>query len=90
MERSILSQEKPAGYVVYVCEHLRDGVEETAKAFEKLEDALAYINHDWFAKGNHTFALFTLGKRLTLKKKRVEKPQAPVVTETYEAGDEQS
>lgn len=75
------------GYVVYVCEHLRDGVEEGAKCFVKLEDALAFINADRFARDNHTFRLFKLGKELPLSADDVTEPQPAKVVKRFKVGE---
>lgn len=67
---------KPTGYVVYCCEHLRDGIEEGAKCFDKLEDALDFLNSpNWFARSNSTFKLFELGKQIPLELVKTEVPQ---------------
>lgn len=71
-----------AGYVVYYCEHLRDGTEEGAKCFDALEEALAFLNkarNDWFAADNHTFRLFELGREVRLLEETVEESQPPRV-----------
>lgn len=69
---------KPAGYVVYFCEHLRDGIEEGARAFDNLPDAIAFLDNarnEWFARSNYTFKLFTLGEEIPLEEEKVEVPQ---------------
>ena len=68
------------GYVVYGCEHLRDGLEEWAKCFDTLETALAYVNEDFFANGRMTFRLFELGKEVKLEERVEEIPQPPRMT----------
>ena len=74
---------KPTGYVVYGVEHLRDGIEEWGRVFTKIEDALAYLNKDFFAKGNMTFRLFELGKEVHITTEKTEVPQPSKVTERF-------
>lgn len=71
------------GYVVYFCERLRDGMEESAKCFDTLDQVLAFVNKDFFAKDNYEFCVFALGEEVPLKKQRVEVPQPPKVTEHF-------
>lgn len=67
------------GYVVYVAEHLRDGIEEFAKCFDTQEAALAWINKGRFAQDNHRFRLFELGKEIPLQQETVSLPQPAIV-----------
>lgn len=72
-----------SGYAVYVCEHLRDGIEEGAKCFSKLEDALAFVNADRFARNNHAFRIFELGKEIKLEADDVVEPQPSKVVKRF-------
>ena len=65
------------GYVVYGCERLRDGVEEWAKCFDTLEQALAHINENaaFFCGRNMRFDLFRLGTPIPLEAVLIEEPQ---------------
>lgn len=56
-------------YVVYGCEHLRDGEEEFARIVSSIDEAMEIINKDRFARDNHTFKLFELGKEIPLEAK---------------------
>lgn len=61
---------KSKGYVLYWCEHLRDGVEEGARVFTSIEAVETFLNKkavNFFAFDNHEFQLFKLGKELPLK-----------------------
>lgn len=51
-------------YVVYCCEHLRDGIEEMAKVVSSREEALKIIDKasNGFGGRNTTFKVFELGK----------------------------
>ena len=56
-------------YVVYFCEHLRDGEESGAKIKSSLEEALHFINEgNWWPKDNISFKLFKLGDEIPLTK----------------------
>lgn len=64
------------GYVVYYCEHMRDGQEEGARVFGTMVEAKAFLErmaNESFARDNYTFRLFELGKEIVLNKKRVNK-----------------
>ncbi len=74
------------GYVVYVCEHLRDGTDEHGKLFETKEAALHYINDGisrWFCSDNMTFKLFELGREVPLTQEEVELPQPSKKTRRF-------
>lgn len=68
------------GYVLYIYTQLQDGHEEGAKCFDKIEDALAYVNKDHWGY-NPTFRLFELGKEIPLTTVTEEEPQ-PAKTKT--------
>ncbi len=64
------------GYVLYWCEHMRDGREEGARCFETLAEVEAFLNEkavNFFAFDNRTFQLFEMGAEvpLTLAKDKV-------------------
>jgi hypothetical protein len=67
-------------WVVYGCEHLRDGIEEWAKVVSSVEEALAYINSGRF-QHNYTFKIFELGKEVPIKQRTVKEEQKVVVKE---------
>lgn len=57
-------------YVLYWCEHLRDGIEEGAKVFKSIEAVEEFLNTkavNFFAFDNHEFRLFEMGRELPLK-----------------------
>ena len=64
-------------YVVYFCEHMRDGKEDGAKIVSTIEEALAVIDKigNGFAGSNHSFKLFRLGEEIILKREVVEEPK---------------
>lgn len=66
-------------YVVYGCEHLRDGQEEWAKVCDTIEDAMKIINKDRFAQSNHTFRLFELGAEIPLKQEECKEKEVVIV-----------
>lgn len=70
-------------YVAVAEEHLRDGMEQYAKIFFTIEEAIEWINKDRFAYANHTFALFELGKRLPIIQEETEIPQPSKVESRY-------
>jgi len=58
-------------YVVYWCEHLRDGREEGARVLASLDAALAFLSDAatrWFASSNYEFRLFELGREIPLRR----------------------
>jgi len=62
-------------YVVYWCEHLRDGHEEGAKVLPTLESALEFLSSAatrWFAGSNYEFRLFELGREVPLERTEME------------------
>lgn len=86
-------------YVVYWCEHLRDGEEPGARVVETLAtksqasmpaEAEAIINRiaNGFAGCNHSFALFELGRQLPLDRGVVETPQPPRTETKFTVRDE--
>ena len=72
-------------YVVYWCEHLRDGINEGARVVNKTEAALELIDQikNGFGGCSTTFRLFHLGAEIPLTREVVEKPQPSVKTEKY-------
>lgn len=64
-------------YVVYYCEHMRDGKEDGAKVVDTIEEALAVIDRigNGFAGSNYSFRLFKLGEEIPLKREVVEEPK---------------
>jgi hypothetical protein len=78
-----MSKRLPRGYVVYGCEWLRYGLEEWTKCFDTLEQAVAYINKDFFAKSNMTFKLFKLGREIPLELEETEVSQPAKVTTRF-------
>lgn len=70
-------------YVVYFCEHLRDGEEDGAKIVSTIEQALAVIDRigNGFAGGNYSFRLFKLGEEIPLKREVVKEPKPVEVVE---------
>lgn len=84
MRRKEESEPVLSGYVVYGVERLRDGTEEWAKAFAKLDAALAYINETAArGMGNYSFRLFELGREIDLVADDVEVPQPAKVTKRF-------
>ena len=72
------------GYVVWFCEHMRDGREDGAKCFQTFEGALKFINEDtqnWFARCNHTFQIFEMGKEIKIKQKTIKERKKVIVEE---------
>lgn len=69
-------------FVVYWCEHLRDGIEEGAKVFAKEEEALATINKigNGFVHDNTEIRLFHLGAEIPLKKTEKKHKEVKVTT----------
>lgn len=64
-------------YVVYYCEHMRDGQEDGAAIVRDVAEALAVIDKiaNGFAGSNHSFKLFKLGEEIPLDSKEVEEPK---------------
>lgn len=77
-----------SGYVVYFREHLRDGREEHAKAFDSLEKAIAFINEvaNGYGGATYSFRMFELGKEVPIRSVNEETPQPPVIKTRYEVG----
>lgn len=73
------------GYVAYCKEHLRDGIEECAKIFDRKEDAVAWIEKlaNGHAGGNCEFALFELGDRIDLVEITEVTPQPALKRKRY-------
>lgn len=69
-----------SGYVVYIRENLRDGVNESARCFRRLEEALEYMSRDYFCEHNYHFRLFELGKEILLESEKTEVSQPAKVT----------
>lgn len=70
-------------YVVYFCEHMRDGQEEGAKIVDTVEEALSIVDRigNGFAGSNHSFRLFKLGEEIPLKREVVKEPKPVEVVE---------
>lgn len=60
------------GYVVYHFTRYQDGHEEGCTAFEKLDDALAYMTKAEDGMAMHRFELFELGRRVPVEWKTEE------------------
>ena len=67
--------------VVAIIEHLRDGVEHSAKLFGSTEAALEWIDRmeNSFAAGNKEFALLAVGPQIAVRAVSVSRPQPPIV-----------
>jgi hypothetical protein len=73
-------------YVVYCCEHLRDGREEGAKIVGSIEEGITLINKwkaNYIGGDNTEFGLFELGKEIPIELVKTEVPQPPLVTKQY-------
>lgn len=71
-------------YVVYCCEHLRDGIEECAKIFPTLKEAMEKLN-EWgngWGKDNYELRLFELGKEIILDRKIIKKVEEKIQERT--------
>ena len=69
-------------YVVWYEERLRDGMEDGAKIFESVEEALKFIEYGanrWFAASNHTFKLFKLGAEVPIQLSDIKTEKKEVV-----------
>ncbi len=80
-----MAKQKPTHYVVYWCEHLRDGIEEGAKVVSSIEEGLKLIDKiaNGFAGCNCEFKMFELGKEVPIKAGAVEEPQPSKKTIKY-------
>lgn len=68
---------KQTHYVLYYCERLRDGIEEGAKVYSDLGEAVARAEkiRNGFAGDNKEVRLFKLGEEIPLTETTVEQPQ---------------
>jgi hypothetical protein len=83
-----MSKQKTTGnthYVVYWCEHLRDGIEEYARVWPSMEAALDCIARlaNGFAADNLEIRLFELGREIPLERKEEKEPQPDKVVRRY-------
>ncbi len=71
-------------YVVYWCEHLRDGIEEGAKVVSSLSAATDTMERILNGFGGRTTSvkLFELGNEIPLVEEVTEEPQPSVKTTT--------